>query len=144
MFGFGLGGLADGIVLHQILQWHHLVSADEPTNTVKGLERNILADGIFHGATVIVLVIGVVLLWRASSSPGPRWSRYAIGGTLVGWGAFHVVDEILFHLILDLHHIRMVDNYLAYDLGFTAVGLLLVASGVALLHRGASGDEDVV
>lgn len=136
MFGFGLSGVADGIVLHQVLQWHHLVSDKEPTNTVNGLENNTFADGIFHVVTVVVLVIGVVLLWRAAVSSHPRWSRYAIGGTLVGWGAFHLVDEIVFHVALDLHHIRMVDNYLVYDLAFTVAGLILVVLGAALLRAG--------
>jgi len=26
LYGLGLGGFIDGIVLHQILQWHHMVS----------------------------------------------------------------------------------------------------------------------
>jgi uncharacterized membrane protein len=26
LFGIGLGGFLDGIVLHQILQWHHMLS----------------------------------------------------------------------------------------------------------------------
>jgi hypothetical protein len=36
--GLGLGGFVDGIVLHQVLQWHHLVSDVEayPTTTVAG------------------------------------------------------------------------------------------------------------
>jgi uncharacterized membrane protein len=26
LFGLGLGGFFDGIVLHQVLQWHHMLS----------------------------------------------------------------------------------------------------------------------
>ena len=26
LLGLGLGGFVDGIVLHQVLQWHHMVS----------------------------------------------------------------------------------------------------------------------
>lgn len=29
MLGFGLGGFFDGILLHQLLQWHHLLSGLE-------------------------------------------------------------------------------------------------------------------
>ena len=135
VFGFGLGGLADGVVLHQVLQWHHLVSDNESMTTVAGLEANTLADGLFHAATIAVLLVGVVLLWRAASNPGPDWSRVAIGGLLVGWGGFHIADEIVFHLILDLHHIRQVDDYLMYDLAFSAFGVVLVAVGAAVLRR---------
>jgi uncharacterized membrane protein len=53
MLGLGLGGFIDGIVLHQVLQWHHLLTAtgDHPATTVAGLEDNTLADGFFHLAT---------------------------------------------------------------------------------------------
>lgn len=45
--GLGLGGFFDGIVLHQILQWHHmLTSAGYPANTLDNLEFNIVWDGI--------------------------------------------------------------------------------------------------
>ncbi|HEY8445710.1 MAG TPA: DUF2243 domain-containing protein, partial [Thermomicrobiales bacterium] len=58
LLGLGLGGFFDGIVLHQILQWHHMVSSvsDYPTTTVAGLEANTLADGLFHAATYIFTV----------------------------------------------------------------------------------------
>ena len=65
LFGIGLGGFVDGILLHQILQWHHMVSSVEgyPVDTVAGLEVNTLADGFFHvfawcavlGAAVLTL-----------------------------------------------------------------------------------------
>ena len=50
LFGLGLGGFVDGIVLHQILQWHHIVSDVDryPVTTVAGLEINTLSDGLFH------------------------------------------------------------------------------------------------
>jgi hypothetical protein len=40
LLGIGLGEFFDGIVLHQILQWHHMVSHvdDYPTTTIAGLE----------------------------------------------------------------------------------------------------------
>ena len=28
LLGIGLGGFVDGIVLHQILQWHHMLSSE--------------------------------------------------------------------------------------------------------------------
>ena len=69
MYGIGLGGFVDGIVLHQILQWHHMLSAtgDHPVTTVAGLEVNTLADGFFHvGSWLFVVGASVVTLahWR--------------------------------------------------------------------------------
>ncbi len=54
LYGLGLRGFIDGIVLHQILQWHHMVSdvSRYPVNTIAGLEVNTLADGFFHLATL--------------------------------------------------------------------------------------------
>src|SRR4051812_2193731 len=34
LLGVGLGGFFDGIVLHQILQWHHMISTPMPPDTV--------------------------------------------------------------------------------------------------------------
>jgi uncharacterized membrane protein len=54
--GIGLGGFVDGIVLHQSLQWHHMLTSegDYPKTTVAGLETNTLGNGLFHAVTWIV------------------------------------------------------------------------------------------
>lgn len=63
-FGLGLGGFFDGIVLHQILQWHHMVtSAGYPADSVANLRVNIFLDGLFHAATYIFVLLGLVMLW---------------------------------------------------------------------------------
>jgi uncharacterized membrane protein len=60
LLGLGLGGFFDGIVLHQMLQWHHMpTSAGYPPDTVQNLEVNTLWDGIFHAGTYIFVVLGV-------------------------------------------------------------------------------------
>jgi uncharacterized membrane protein len=55
IMGLGLGGLLDGVVLHQVLQWHHMLTGERSAATVAGLEANTLADGFFHLATVILI-----------------------------------------------------------------------------------------
>jgi uncharacterized membrane protein len=128
----------DGIVLHQLLQWHHMISSREPTSTVAGLEANTLADGLFHTAAWLFVALGVALLWRRSRRGAPfAPDRAFVGWLLVGWGAFNVADEIVFHALLDLHHIREGENELAYDLAFTVFGLALVAGGVVLARARA-------
>jgi uncharacterized membrane protein len=89
LLGIGLGGFVDGIVLHQILQWHHLLSSegDYPKTTVGGLEDNTLADGLFHAATWVAIAVGIWLLWRRTTNW--RWAisgRAFFGWMLVGWG----------------------------------------------------------
>lgn len=68
VLGLGLGGFIDGIVLHQILQLHHMLTGDEggeSMETVAGLEANTLADGFLHLATWILVLVATMLLVRA-------------------------------------------------------------------------------
>jgi uncharacterized membrane protein len=143
LLGVGLGGLVDGIVLHQILQWHHLLSSEDghSPKTVAGLESNTLADGLFHAATWVAVVVGLWLLWRRTNEW--RWAasgRALIGWILAGWGAFNLVEGIVDHQLLGLHHVREgAGHETAYDVGFLLFGASLVAAGV-LLALGRDGE----
>ena len=135
MTGFGLGAFLDGIVLHQVLQWHHLVVELQPADDLAGLQANTTWDGLFHLAAWSVVVVG--LLWTARSRADLRllgWPQL-VGPLLVGWGAFNITDQAVFHLLLGAHHIRMVEDYQLYDWGYTAIGVALVAGGLALSRR---------
>jgi uncharacterized membrane protein len=68
VLGIGLGGFADGILLHMILQWHHMISHRIPPDTMPGMEINMLWDGIFHVFTWIMCIVGIGLLWSAARS----------------------------------------------------------------------------
>ena len=130
--GFGLGAFFDGIVLHQVLQWHHLVTEIRPVEDLADLRANTLWDGVFHLAAWLVVLAG--LLWTVRSRERLRpvpWLRL-LGALLVGWGAFNITDQVVFHLLLEAHHIRMVEHYQLYDWGYTAIGAVLVAVGVRL------------
>ena len=136
VLGFGLGGFFDGIVLHQVLQWHHMVSNWRAATTLAGLRLNTLADGIFHLLTYSLTVLGIVLLWRVGLRAGLPLSRQRLlGAVLVDFGSFHIFDEIVDHRLLRLHHIKPGPNELAWDLGFFAVGVLLVLLGTTLWRR---------
>ena len=137
LLGLGLGGFVDGIVLHQLLQWHHMISSTEAGSltTVAGLERNTFADGLFHTATWLLTAAGVALLWRNVSRERAAVDRQFAGWLLVGWGVFNVADEVVFHALLDLHHIREGANELPYDLAFLALGAAQIVAGL-LLARG--------
>jgi uncharacterized membrane protein len=134
LLGVGLGGFVDGIVLHQILQWHHLLTSEgsHPATTVAGLEANTLADGLFHAATWIAVVAGLWLLWSATHDGTPWPFRRLAGLMLAGWGAFNLVEGLVDHHLLGLHHVRTGSNELAYDLAFLGFGALLVVVGLAL------------
>ena len=131
VFGVGTGALVDGFVLHQVLQWHHLWSARRPDSTLAGLEHNTVLDGLFHLTFLAVLVCAAVVLVRR-----PPGTRTLVAFGLAGWGLFHVVDQLVFHLALDAHHIREgVANPDVYDWSFFAVGVALIAAGGAVSRR---------
>ncbi len=70
LLGLGLGGFFDGIVLHQILQWHHMAtSAGYPADTLENLELNTMLDGLFHAATYMLTAAGLFMLWRRARQP---------------------------------------------------------------------------
>jgi uncharacterized membrane protein len=137
--GIGLGGFLDGIVLHQILQWHHMLSSEGsyPATTVAGLETNTLWDGLFHLATWIAVAVGLCILSRRTKD----WlwaisSRAFIGWMLVGWGSFNLVEGVVDHHVLGIHHVRTGDNETMWDLAFLAVGALLLIGGWLLARSG--------
>ena len=134
MLGFGLGMFVDGIVLHQLLQWHHLVAEYESTTDVPGLEENTFWDGVFHLSAWAVTLAGSMLLWRSRSVPTALPARAFAGLLLIGWGAFNAVDQVVFHLALGAHHIRQVDDYAIYDWSFFAIGVALALAGCALVR----------
>jgi uncharacterized membrane protein len=84
--GIGLGGFVDGIVLHQILQWHHMLTSegDYPKTTVSGLETNTLWDGLFHAATWIAVAIGVWVLWEAHHGLATGYQRQGLFRVVAG------------------------------------------------------------
>ena len=143
ILGVGLGGFVDGILLHQILQWHHLLTSTDtdniglpfyPADTVHGLQVNTLWDGVFHTVTWLAVLVGLGLLYsRVSGAQQRVWSSRALWGwMLVGWGLFNLVEGVIDHHLLGIHHVRSGPGQLRWDLGFLALGAALVAGGYLL------------
>jgi uncharacterized membrane protein len=148
LFGIGLGGFFDGIVLHQILQWHHMVSHVDryPMTTLEGLQANTLADGFFHVFAYVVTIAGLVVLWLVLDQRGRIWSRKGfIGLLLMGWGTFNIVEGLINHHLLRIHVVREeATNPDLWNWGFLILSILILAGGYALYRGGdwrASGDE---
>ena len=70
ILGVGLGIFFDGIVLHQILQWHYFVSNWSPAETVESMRFNTYWDGLLHSFAYVCVAGGLFLLWRASRAAG--------------------------------------------------------------------------
>lgn len=138
--GIGLGGFVDGIVLHQIMQWHHMLSHEESTQTVAGLELNTLADGFFHLATWVFVLGGsaaMLVSWRQGRL-APNLP-FHVGLLLTGWGLFNLVEGLVDHHLLQIHHVR--DDLgapMSWDVGFLVLGVVLAVGGWPLHRRGAA------
>ncbi len=145
LMGIGLGGFLDGIVLHQILQWHHMLTAHgHPATSLSNLETNTLWDGLFHAFAWLCTGAGLGLLWHTAPVHRKGWGVALIGLLLAGWGTFNLLEGIVDHHILTIHHVRDdVDDPLPWDLAFLAFGALLVAGGAWLARYGFRvGDSD--
>jgi uncharacterized membrane protein len=142
LMGAGLGGFVDGIVLHQLLQWHNMLLARIPPSDLVSAKVNMFWDGVFHAGVWVLTAIGLAMLWKAGARRDVAWSgRTFFGSLLVGWGLFNVVEGVIDHQILGLHHVHEYSSArLSWDIGFLIFGALLLASGGALIRAGA-GDE---
>ena len=140
VLGLGLGGFTDGIVLHQILQWHNMGSAVVPPTTMVTMAQNMRWDGLFHLATLSLTLIGVVALWmEGRRGTAPKTLRVLAGQMLLGWGLFNFVEGLVDHHLLGLHHVRDLPMHVpAYDwlfLGFGGLGLIVVGWLIARAER---------
>jgi uncharacterized membrane protein len=137
LLGIGLGGFIDGIVFHQILQWHNMVSSVIVPSDLVTMKYNMVWDGIFHAFTWIITAVGLALLWRAGLEPNVPWStRTFVGSLSLGWGLFNVVEGVIDHHILGLHHVHPGAYELAWDVGFIVFGVFLVLLGSGLIRSG--------
>lgn len=145
--GFGFSGLIDVLVLHLVLQWHHLVSGLYPQNTMPGLRTNLLADGLFSIAMVVIVGIGAGLLWRSerrTTSPLPL--RPIAGAAVVGLGVFDLYDALVDHIILGLH--QPLSRGGVYNPHWIAISLVFILGGLYIYRTGSrerqgSPSEDV-
>jgi uncharacterized membrane protein len=138
LLGAGLGGFLDGIVLHQILQWHNMLSARLPPDTLVRAKVNMFWDGVFHAAVWVLTAVGLGLLWAATGrAEVPRSGRTLLGAMLLGWGLFNVVEGLIDHELLGLHHVyEYSSSKLPADLAFLGFGGLLLLIGGGLLRAG--------
>lgn len=136
LLGFALAGFFDGILLHQVLEWHHLLSL------VPGVERQILWDGLFHTLMYLLALAGLLRLWRWRSLLPAIAGRRLVGAALIGFGGWHMLDVVLNHWVIGLHRTRLDGpDPLLWDFVWLAVfGLGALLLGRRLLGgRGGRG-----
>ena len=136
VLGVGLGAFVDGILLHQVLGWHHTLSNVQPPADLASLHFNVVWDGLFHVFAWLATAAGVVLLWRAGVSRRVPDGRRFAGGVLTGFAAFNLVEGVINHHLLKLHNVREVADPTPWNVGFLVASVVLLAAGLALLRRG--------
>ncbi|WP_336205639.1 DUF2243 domain-containing protein [Nonomuraea sp. LPB2021202275-12-8] len=144
LLGVGLGGFADGVVLHQILRWHHVLSGAGPAtvNAASVPRMNTVWDGLFHALAWLATLIGLGLLYsRVTRSRERLWSSRSLWGwMLIGWGLFTLVECAVGRQVPGIHHVRTGPDQLWWDAGFLLLGTLLVAGGWLLRRGGAEAE----
>ena len=100
-------------------------------------------DGLFHAATYVATLAELLLLQSAARQPHPRWRTTLLNGLLLmGWGGFNLVEGLVDHHILGIHHVNETappEQWPLWDLGFLAWGAIMLLSGWALVRtRGPS------
>ena len=140
LMGAGMGGFVDGIVFHQILQWHNMVSGWLPPSNLVDAKINMFWDGVFHAAVWLMTGLGLLQLWRAGGRADVPWSGRTFAGAWVfGWGLFNTIEGAIDHLALGIHHVNeYAPSPLPWDLAFQASGVVLLGVGWLLMASAAA------
>jgi uncharacterized membrane protein len=103
------------------------------------MKANMTADGLFHLLCLVLVLVGVVLLVRAMPQAPPDRGRRAFGWVLAGWGWFNLVEGLVDHIVLGVHHVRSGTGQLGYDLAFLAFGAGLIVIGTLMGRQRRGG-----
>lgn len=136
LLGIGLTGMLDGIIFHQILQWHS-------TYMFTNRFYQIVSDGLFHLFVTAIIVWGAIVLWRSHPNDQMHRNPFFMSGILLGGGSFNFVEGIINHHILRIHHVKPGENQLFYDLGYDFVALLMIIIGWILYMRSRKATQRV-
>jgi len=146
LLGLGLGAFFDGIVFHQLLQWHHMLSGWYPLNSIDNIKLNTTWDGIFHSAAYVFVLFGLFLLWQRARTSHFHWSRQQfVGALLLGWGIFNLVEGVIDHEILKLHQVNETvpaEQRIYWDIGFLLWGAAMAVMGASMGHAGEQATSD--
>lgn len=146
VLGIGLGGFMDGIIFHQILQWHQLISNKLPPVNFIDKSVNMFWDGIFHLFSLIVVFVGIVLFWKLFRRKNINKSGFILmGGLLTGWGLFNIVEGLIDHLLLKLHNVREITAFPElWNYGFLLFSLMMAILGYSLIRKSEKQSSEKV
>ncbi len=140
LIGLGMGGFLDGILFQKIFQLHNMISARVPTNTLNNLEQNIFWQGVFHLFTWLIIILGLLQLWKAMLNPyTPKSSRALVGSLILGWGLFNCIEGFINHILLSVHHLTENSSSTKqfwWDVAYITFGIVLSVAGKVLISQG--------
>lgn len=138
LIGFGIGGLVNGIVVRDLLQWHQTMSGTEAMSGA-GLEMNLRANGIVAAGCLLIALVGVLWLWNAASMRRhDHWrgsGRHMIGWFLIGWAVFTIASTVVATMILGWHDVNetvAAGDRMMWNWGAVGVGVVVGLIGLAL------------
>jgi len=119
-----------------------MVSNWIPRDSLVHEQINMFWDGLFHAFTWIAVSIGILLLWKAVTRPGVILSGRALcGAMLLGWGLFNLVEGLVDHEILQVHHVYQNGSHLLWDMVFLASGVIFILTGALIVRRGFASES---
>jgi uncharacterized membrane protein len=138
IIGAAVAGFFDGVLFHQVLQWHHMICIETYclARTVETLKRQDFYDGVFHLAMWVVLLIGLALFTAKLRTHRFVAARFW-GAILLGAGVFNVLEGIVDHHILGIHHVRIGPGQVTWDITFLIFGAVLAVAGWSIARRAA-------
>ena len=114
-----------------------MTSAGYPPDTVENLKINTFWDGIFHASTYVFTALGLYILWRYSRKNHIRWSGKLLPGTfLIGFGIFNLVEGIIDHHLLNVHHVVERLGVSTWDFAFLGSGVVFILIGWMIIRSG--------
>jgi uncharacterized membrane protein len=130
VFGIGVAGTLDEIVLHQILHWHHLYDRSTPGVAL-------VSDGLLHIGSTAALLFGGRAILRLRHETGTSAGRQIAAGIMIGAGGFNLYDGSVQHKVFRLHQVRYGVDPLPYDAAFIGFAAVVFLVGLGLWFRPA-------
>jgi uncharacterized membrane protein len=110
------------------------------------LKFNVLWDGVFHISTYMFTATGMAILWkRALKFHDPWLGKLLVGTILMGFGIFNLVEGIIDHEILGIHHVDEtvpLGQLIYWDIGFLVWGALMLIAGCFLWQAGTRSTSE--
>jgi len=97
-----------------------------------------LWDGIFHAFCFIIVMLGIILLWKLPGKKDINQSgKLLAGGLIAGWGLFNITEGIIDHQLLKLHNVvEFSTNHAIANYSFLGISVLMLIISFVIIKRG--------